>query len=228
MPLMRHLSLLHRGDPSAPLRDDEFMFGPDLLAAPVVEHGARERRVYLPPGRWVDLWRSAAFAERSGGLELGRARILAGEGSRTMPAPLEELPLLVRAGALVPLLPPEVDTLADYESSGLVSLEERRGELALLAFPRGKSTARFGETGRITSSEKGEAWKLRVRRGDARRFELQASLRTLRGQLEPCDVRVDGAPIPGRQWSHDPRSDVLEASFRGRTPTLVAAERGCS
>jgi alpha-glucosidase len=225
MPLMRHMGLVAAGEDGA--RDDQFMFGPDLLAAPVVEEGARERRVDLPGGRWVDLWRSAELSDRHGALVLDRARVLRGRKARTIPAPLEELPLLVRAGAVLPLLPPEVDTLADFADKGVVTLDERRRELELLAFPRGKSTARFGEKGRIVSREGKSAWKLRLRQSEARRFELQASLKTTRGELEPCELRVDGRRLRGRDWSYDRRADVLEASFTGRSPTLVASERGC-
>jgi alpha-glucosidase (family GH31 glycosyl hydrolase) len=57
----------------------KFLFGPDLLAAPVLEPGARWRRVYLPRGRWIDLWRSARYVERSGGLRLGRSRALSSD-----------------------------------------------------------------------------------------------------------------------------------------------------
>jgi hypothetical protein len=226
MPLMRHLSLVDAGDPEPARSDDEFMFGPSLLAAPVVEDEARERRVYLPPGRWVDLWRSAKLAG-DGGLRLEHARVLTGGEERTIPAPLEELPLLVRAGAVLPLLPPEVDTLADFGSEGLVSLAEHGDELALLAFPRGKSSARFGDDGRIRSRERRDAWKLWVRGGGARRFELQASLSAGRRDLEPCELRVDGRPVPGGDWSWDRGTGVLEASFRRRSPKLVASERGC-
>ena len=59
LPIMRHLALAYPGDAAAAARDDEFLFGPDLLAAPVIEPGATERTLYLPRGRWVDLWRGA-------------------------------------------------------------------------------------------------------------------------------------------------------------------------
>ena len=58
MPMMRHLSLAYPGDRRAVATDDAFLFGDDLLAAPVLEEGARERELYVPDGRWVDLWRS--------------------------------------------------------------------------------------------------------------------------------------------------------------------------
>jgi alpha-glucosidase (family GH31 glycosyl hydrolase) len=77
----------------------------------VLEPGARERRVYLPAGSWVDLWRSAAFEPETRALVPGRLRVLAGPAWTTLPAPLEELPLLVRAGARIPMLPPDVLTL---------------------------------------------------------------------------------------------------------------------
>jgi hypothetical protein len=41
------------------------------------------------------------------------------------------------------------------------------------------------------------------------------------------ELRIDGKRLRGRDWSYDRRADVLEASFTGRSPTLVASERGC-
>ncbi|MGI8460508.1 MAG: TIM-barrel domain-containing protein [Solirubrobacterales bacterium] len=228
LPLMRHLALVEPGDPRAVSTDDEFMFGPDLLAAPVTEDAARERSVYLPRGRWVDLWRSAAFEEGGGGLNLGAVIELRGGRDATVPAPLEELPLLARAGSVLPLLPAEVDTLADGGPDGLVGLGERRRELELLAFPRGRSEARFGARGRISSRERGGTWRLAIRGKEAaRRFELQASLATLRRPLEPCAVRIDGEELAGRRWSFEPSTGVLEARFRGRSPRLTVSTKGC-
>jgi alpha-glucosidase (family GH31 glycosyl hydrolase) len=102
LPLMRQLSLVYPGDATAAGRDDEFMFGPDLLAAPVVEPGATQRSLYLPQGRWVDMWRTLRYRESDGALRMQRATVLRGPGDVTVPAPLDELPLLARAGTASP------------------------------------------------------------------------------------------------------------------------------
>jgi alpha-glucosidase (family GH31 glycosyl hydrolase) len=222
MPIMRHLALAYPRDRRAVASDDAFLFGPDLLAAPVVRPGQRRRRVYLPRGRWVDLWRSADYVRRTGGLRLGPARLLAGGRRVRLPAPLAELPLLARAGTLLPLLPPDVDTLADYGSTAprLVNLRDRRHRLELLAFPRGKSHARFDRGGRLHSIEGKPGWTLRVSGGGRRRIRLQASLATLRRPFVPGAVLVGGRPLRRSAWAYDRRTRVLTAAFAGPRATL--------
>ena len=222
MPLMRHLALAFPGDPGSRARDDEFLFGPHILAAPVTGPGQRSRELYVPPGRWVDLWRSARYLRRSGGLRLVRARQLGGRAVRTLPAPLDEIPLLVRAGAVLPLLPPDVDTLSRHGAPDLVELRERRGRMQLLAFPRGHSSARFNRRERIRSREGRGSWTLAIAGARVRRYDLQASLATLRRPFRPCSVRARGRALPFR---FDRRTRVLRARLRGRSPVLRVS--GC-
>jgi alpha-glucosidase (family GH31 glycosyl hydrolase) len=220
LPLMRHGLLTHPADPRAARADDQFMFGPDLLAAPVLEPGAIRRRLYAPAGRWIDLWRSATYQRRYGSLRLGRASLLGGRREHTLPAPLVQLPLLVRAGAVIPLLPAEVDTLAPYRGPGVVRLADRRGRIDLLAFPRGDSTAAMGvRPERIGSLERGGTWRLTVRGKRARLYSLQASLATLRRPFAPSSLTIAGRPL--RDWSYDRRTRVLRARFRLRSGTLL-------
>jgi alpha-glucosidase (family GH31 glycosyl hydrolase) len=222
MPLMRHLALAYPGDPRAAAVEDAFLFGPDLLAAPVLEPGAAQRSLYLPRGEWVDLWRSVGYREADGGLSLGRARLLRGGREATLPAPLGELPLLARAGTLLPLLAPDVDTLADYGNDS-VSLRDRPGRV-LLAFPRGTSNARLEDGGRVRSSEHHGSWRLEIHSGAERTWELQASLGTLRRPFKPCSLRLDGRRLPREHWSYDGATGALRARFDARRGVL-AAER---
>jgi len=233
LPIMRHLALAYPGDPRASAREDEFLFGPDLLAAPVTRPGARERGVYLPRGRWIDLWRSARYDPAGGGVRIGRAKQLDGGRPVTLPAPLDELPLLVRAGAVLPLLPPDVDTLADTGSARTsnvaggarrarktVGLSERDHRLELLAFPRGVSSTRLYRDERISSRETRDGWELRIEGDATRDYRLQASLATLERAIEPCRVTLDGRPLAATAWTYDAKKLALRASFRTRAGQL--------
>src|SRR5688572_28145331 len=230
MPVMAHLSLGFPGDERAEAREDEFLFGPDLLAAPVLEPGAIEREVYLPRGRWIDLWRSA-----TPDLRVDRVRMLAGGREQKVPAPLDELPLFVRAGAVLPLLTGDVDTLADYGAGapGVVRLADRADRLHLLAFPRGTGESAIGVGERVRSVERRRRWRLTVDGARHRTYFLQASLATLRRPFRPCRVTLDGRRLRrgpaavrrGRGWTHWGGSNVLRATFPAHRATL--AVRAC-
>ena len=224
LPIMRHLVLAYPRDQRAARVDDEFLFGPSLLAAPVLDEGATQRRAYLPRGRWVDLWRSASYRESDGGLSLGRPHLLRGRRAVTLPAPLGELPLLARAGTLLALLPPDVDTLARYgDRSTSISLGERERRRVLLAFPRGSSSAALEDGGTLRSLERPGEWSLTVRSSRARTWEIQASLGTLHNRLRPCRVSARGGRV--QRWRFDRRTRVLTATLSARDATLTA--RAC-
>ncbi len=101
MPLMRHHALTDPDDPALAGLDDQYMLGPDVLVAPVLERGMRRRPVRLPAGEWVDLWRSVAVAQ-DGTLQPRQPVVVRGPRSVVLPSPLKEIPLLVRMGARIP------------------------------------------------------------------------------------------------------------------------------
>jgi alpha-glucosidase/alpha-D-xyloside xylohydrolase len=90
LPMMRALWLHYPDDAAAVARGDEFLWGRDMLVAPVIEKGATQRAVYLPRGRWFDFWTEEIL---EGGREVSR------------PVDLSTMPLLVREGAILPLGP---------------------------------------------------------------------------------------------------------------------------
>lgn len=87
-PLVRPLFWPDGRDPALWDVQDAFLLGEALLVAPVLEEGARSRRVTLPAGRWYDFWEEAVYR---------------GPGTVSVPAPLECIPLLVRAGSVLPM-----------------------------------------------------------------------------------------------------------------------------
>ena len=224
LPMMRSLALMYPGDRRGAALEDEYLFGPDLLVAPVVTEGARHRSVYLPKGRWVNFWKAVRYLkQRGGGFALRRAKAVPGRRSLRVRAPLAELPMFVRAGAVLPMLPSDVDTLAGYgREEGLVHLRDRRGQMTLLTFPRGKSARPIGDGENVISREGRFGWALAVRGKVRRRYSLQASMATLRRPFAPCAMSVDGRRLPGSAWSWSRRAKVLRVSFRARRGLLVA------
>ncbi|MCH4565481.1 glycoside hydrolase family 31 protein [Halomonas sp. EGI 63088] len=110
-PMLRPTFLDHEHDSRTFEECDDFLLGQDLLVASVVEKGQRYRDVYLPDNRdgWYDFHRHEWYG---------------GGQTVTLPAPLEELPLLARAGSVIP-----TSSRIDYVDS---SLDDQR---QLLVFP---------------------------------------------------------------------------------------------
>jgi alpha-glucosidase (family GH31 glycosyl hydrolase) len=90
LPVIRALWLHYADDAVARARGDEYLWGPNILVAPVTEKAAKSRRLYLPRGTWYDFW---SGEKMEGGREIERAVDLA------------TVPLYVRAGAILPLGP---------------------------------------------------------------------------------------------------------------------------
>jgi alpha-D-xyloside xylohydrolase len=97
--IMRGLVMDFPADPAVRRIDDEYLFGHDLLVAPVTDYKARTRALYLPAGAdWYDF--------DTGRFEAGGRRI-------SVAAPAERIPVFVRAGSIVPTGPALQSTAGD-------------------------------------------------------------------------------------------------------------------
>jgi alpha-glucosidase len=90
LPLMRPLAMEYPADPNVWELGRQYLFGPDLLVAPVTRAGATHWPVYLPAGTWFDFWTGERY-------EGGRAI--------SVETPLDTIPLFARGGAIIPLGP---------------------------------------------------------------------------------------------------------------------------
>lgn len=87
-PMLRGLFLDYPNDEKVYDLKDEYLFGPSLLIAPILNRDQRSRQVYLPEGEWFDFWTNEKI---SGGRTI------------TAQAPLSHIPVYVKAGSLLPL-----------------------------------------------------------------------------------------------------------------------------
>ncbi len=103
--IMRPLVFDYQTDANVFDIKDQFLFGPALLVNPVTAAGVTSRSVYLPKGTWYDFWTGAT---KEGG------------GKSTMDAPLSSIPILVKAGSIVPMGP-----MIQYATESIDPLEIR-------------------------------------------------------------------------------------------------------
>ena len=109
--IQRPLVMDWRTDPKTWNRGDQFMFGPAILVNPVLKADATRRSVYLPAaGAWYDFWSGQSF---KGGQEI------------EADAPLDRMPLFVRAGSIVPM-GPQIE-YATQNPEGPIELRIYRG-----------------------------------------------------------------------------------------------------
>lgn len=144
-PPFRHTILEFPDDPEAPGLHYQYLLGDALLVAPVLDEGATEVRLWLPAGTWVDWWTGE---RREGGQW------------HTVPAAVEDIPVFVRQGALIPQLHDAPDTLAQADREGVTTLAEVDGEYDLVAFPgaAGQRALVDGTTLAMTAGALPDGW----------------------------------------------------------------------
>ncbi len=103
-PLVRPLNFTEGGN-SYDAIDDEFLWGSEVLIAPVMTQGATERSVTFPQGTWIDM--------------RNPKQTYAGGSTIAYPAPLEVLPMFAKAGAFIPMADYKMESTADYNPAKL-------------------------------------------------------------------------------------------------------------
>ena len=168
LPVMRALWLHYSDDPRAVACGDQYLFGRDLLVAPVVEKGATSRSLYLPPGTWFDFW---THERHEGARELVRK------------VDLGDLPLYVRAGAVLPTGPPRQYTAEPVD-----------GPLTMTIFPGAEGVSSlYEDDGESFDFRKGEFMRIEMQWNDAARklaLRLASGSRMLRPKPMTLSIKV--------------------------------------
>jgi alpha-glucosidase (family GH31 glycosyl hydrolase) len=136
LPVMRHPILHFPKDPKAVAQTYQYLFGERFLVAPVVNPGQRHQDVYLPHGEtWIDVNTAAAYDDVDGRWRIGWSDPVSGGRTVRVPAPETDCPLFVRAGSIIALLDPSVDTLNAATDPRVTTLAQREHLLHLWVWP---------------------------------------------------------------------------------------------
>lgn len=91
LPIMRPMFMEYPSDPETFATDHQFMYGKELLIAPVFKKGAVTKNLYLPEGNWIDY--------------NDKRTVYTGEQWITVDAPLHKIPMFVKVGSIIPTMP---------------------------------------------------------------------------------------------------------------------------
>lgn len=91
VPLARPLILEYPADTNVANESSAYMWGDNFLVAPVVKAGDTTKTFYMPRGRWINYWGDSLYT---------------GGRTVTVGAPLNEIPLFVKSGSIIPMAPP--------------------------------------------------------------------------------------------------------------------------
>lgn len=205
-PVVRAMALAFPADPDALDQVEEYMLGPDVLVAPLVDGGS-SRSVYLPAGRWLDLF---------------TREVEEGPATLVRDTPLDEVPAYLRAGGVLVLGASDVDTLVPTDDPEVVDAEDRAGVRRVLAFGDASGTSAAGDP-RVTLSRQGGETTVTTEGGGAALqvlFELplpdaESAVAEGEGLAEvasPADVSA-GCGC----WAYDATARVLRVGTLGGT-----------
>jgi alpha-glucosidase len=170
-PVFRPLLYDYPEDPATWERDDLFLWGRDVLVAPVLREGVTDREVYLPKGDWFDFWTGT--------------RVAGGRGFR-VPVTLDRIPIFVREGAFV-FRQPTVQHTGEMPGQPLI----------VSVYPAAKSEASlYEDDGATQAYTKGQSMRRRFQQErDAAgvRVRVGAPEGAYRPAARDLVVRVEGA-----------------------------------
>lgn len=196
LPMMRPMVLNYPGDARFWQVGTQYLWGDDLLVAPVTRAGATHWPVLIPDSEWQDYW--------TGETHRGPCAV-------TVAAPLDRLPLFLRAGAIIPLGPARqcVDAAGEAEITLLV-VPAARGAGALYDDDGATHAYRDGRcavtTFAMARDEDGLVIEVAPPAGDA--SVIPAGRRYVLSVRMPHPPRaVEGAGPEA--WRHDPKEGVL-------------------
>lgn len=210
IPVMRPLLLEYPDDRRAVETNDEYLFGNDLLVAPVITDYVIRREVYLPRGVWFDYWTDRRYT--------GPAHI-------EVEAPLERIPLFVRGGAIIP-------SQQDMQHTDQAPIDP----LTLDVYPDGTSSRQYYEDDgisfdyqhgvflrqkfNVTQEADGMRIEISAREGSFRPPKRSLVIKIHNQRVEPRQVTVAGGAVPQQArvkalqktlqgWAYDENANVV-------------------
>jgi len=208
LPIIRPLVLLNQADASTYAVQHAYCFGNEFLVAPMLEPNATQRALYLPAGNWLDFWTSTRHA--------------GGQIITWTNANQAQFPLLVREGAIIPMLRSDVRTLCDPNYVNNPQVSTMDGSWLIQAYPGGASEFSVFDGTRLQCQGTAAAGTVTI----------SSAARTITLRIlgdEPGAVRRDNVVLPEQGtpgsgtpgWRYDTAAGFIEIDFTHSGGTTV-------
>ncbi len=201
VPIMRHTALEFPNDPQSATAEYQYFLGREMLVAPVVEPSG-VRTLYAPAGEWVSFWDGSTY---QGGTAI------------TVPAPTWQIPIMIRAGSVLPFLPDQDTARLNWEDPHLLE-----GPLVWRAYLSANDDAsgEFHLPDGTSAHFQQHAGTAAVRGTSKQQRDYEVVVRT---KLAPTNVMLNGKPLPTyskaagtnrpTQWWWNPNSAEVHVLF---------------
>ena len=201
VPIMRHTALEFPKDPHSATAEYQYFLGREMLVAPVVTPTS-VRTLYAPAGEWIDYWNGDSY---QGGQDIN------------VPAPTWEIPIMVRAGSILPFLPEQETARMNWEDPHLLE-----GPLVWRAYLSATPDASgdFQLPNGTAAHFQQHDGTADVRGSSAVQRDYEVIVRT---KLAPTEVMLDGKAFPhyskpagntrATQWWWNPNSNEVHMLF---------------
>ncbi len=216
VPVFRPLMLNYQEDSNTYNLDNQFMIGSDLLLAPILNPSVTKRLVYLPPGVWYDYWTNK---KHTGGTMI------------EVDAPLETVPMFVRAGAIIPKGPAMNHVGEKPAAPQFVIYPDEKGDAETTLYEDdGLSPAYKKDAFRRTRVSVSGTSRLIQVSVSAPEGTYQTGTRALEFSLPisfpTVSVLIDGKPVPpegrdGNNWFKRGSTLVIRTPDDGRPHTIT-------
>lgn len=216
LPLARPVNFHSQGGTVDSNVTDEYLWGPEVLVAPVLKKGARSRKVYFPAGNtWYD-WNNPALSYKGG-------------STATVKAPLNVLPLFVKAGSFIPQYMQPIENVEEYNPASLTvkyfpSPDE--SEFTLFDDDRKSPTSLQDGSYQLTTfkaSRKGRIMRFDISSEGSYKDMPATRIMTLEieASARPKTVTIDGTTVPRMAATNNGTSAAWNYNAARRTISVT-------
>jgi alpha-glucosidase len=200
IPAMRPMVFSYPDDPAFIWNADEFMFGGQLLVAPVLWPGDTTRDVQLPKGIWYDYWSNQKL-----------------EGGRQVKvsAPVDRLPIFVKAGATIPTQ--DVLQFSDQTPSNPIAFTVYPSAISTSGYYEDDATSFAYEKGVYSRrsfdqkvDSRGITFTISRSQGSFVPAARSLTIRFVDVEFRPSRVTLDEKELGNSEWSYDSASRILQ------------------